>query len=91
LYYQNIRGINTKLDIFNRNIALVDFDIIILTETWLHNEVNDIELGLMPKYTVFRCDRDSVMGSIIRGGGVLIAVNNRLQCNRIPLQDNNIE
>ncbi|XP_025419025.1 uncharacterized protein LOC112689501 [Sipha flava] len=90
-YYQNIRGINTKLDVFNRNIALVDYDIIILTETWLHNEVNDIELGIIPKYTVFRCDRDSVMGCIIRGGGVLIAIKNHLQCNRIPLQNNNIE
>jgi len=75
----------------NRNIALVHYDIIILTKTWLHNEVNDIELGLIPKYTVFRCDRDSVMGCIIRGGGVLIAAKNHLQCNRIPLHNNNIQ
>ncbi|KAF0705869.1 Uncharacterized protein FWK35_00030061, partial [Aphis craccivora] len=34
-----------------------DYDIIVLSETWLRDEVNDCELGLLPKYSVFRCDR----------------------------------
>lgn len=46
------------------------------TETWLHNNVNSSELGLSD-YSVYRCDRSIVTSSLSRGGGVLIAVNNK--------------
>lgn len=90
-YYQNIRGINTKLDVFNQNITLVDYDIIVLSETWLNNEVNDSELGLLSKYTIFRCDRGSIIGNNIRGGCVLIAIKSHFHRCQLNLQNNNIE
>ncbi|KAF0746706.1 Reverse transcriptase domain-containing protein, partial [Aphis craccivora] len=34
----NVRGLNTKLDVFSRNIALANYDIIVLSETWLRHE-----------------------------------------------------
>ncbi|KAF0751548.1 Reverse transcriptase domain-containing protein, partial [Aphis craccivora] len=57
--FQNVRGLNTKLDVFSRNITLANYDIIVLTETWLRHEVSDCELGLLPNYIIFRCDRCS--------------------------------
>lgn len=91
LYYQNVRGINTKLDVFVRNVSLFDYDIIVLSETWLRQEVNDSELGLLPNYSIFRCDRCSVIENDIRGGGVLIAIKNHYHCSQITIHNNNIE
>lgn len=72
---------------------MVDYDIIVLSETWLHNGINDNELGLFPTYSVFRSDRGSTLGTNIniRGGGVVIAVKSHLHCYRIPLQNNDVE
>lgn len=54
-------------------------DIIVLTETWLSESVQNAELFFTERqYSVFRCDRSSR-----RGGGVLIAVADNLECFRI--------
>jgi len=90
-YYQNVRGINTKLDVLARNVGLVDYDIIVLSETWLRQEVNDSELVLLPNYFIFRCDRCSVNDNDIIGGGVLIAIKNHYHCSQITIHNNNIE
>lgn len=82
IYSQNTRGIKTKLDLFIQKLALSDYDIIVLTETWLSNDINDAELGLCPNYQVFGRDRCSIQDVQIRGGGVLIAVKNQFPCYR---------
>lgn len=64
--------------------TLADYDIIVFSKTWSHNAVNEAELGLSSRSTVLRCD--SCDG--VRGGGVLIAINNRFFCHRIILQNN---
>ena len=91
IYYQNVRGINTKIDVFTRNLALSDYDIFTLSETWLSNNVTDAEFGLCANYQVFRCDRCSIRGTGIRGGGVLIAVKNKFPSRRLHLNNNSIE
>lgn len=35
LYYQNVRGLNTKINQLNKHIASSTFDIFVFTETWL--------------------------------------------------------
>jgi hypothetical protein len=77
--------------LFIRNVSLCNYDIIILTETWLSTNVVDAELGLCPLYNIFRCDRCSTRGVSTRGGGVLIAVNNRFSCHRLSICDNSVE
>ncbi|KAF0721394.1 Reverse transcriptase domain-containing protein [Aphis craccivora] len=72
---------------FTRNVSLCNYDIIIITQTWLFDNVIDAELGLCPLYTIFRCDRCSTRDVIIRGGGVLIAVKSQLSYRRIPILD----
>ena len=75
--YQNVRGLNSKLTSFYNNIlALSDeFDIFVLTETWLHNDVSNAEL-FPDDFAVYRCDRNFERLGNTRGGGVLIGVNN---------------
>lgn len=79
------------MDVFSRNIALANYDIIVLTGTWLRHEVSDCELGLLPNYIIFRSDRCSVFNNVTRGGGVLIAVKNNYHCGRLTIVNNNIE
>lgn len=66
-----------------------DYDFIILSETWLYNGINENELDLIPNYSIFCYDKGSVIGTDIRGGGVLITVKSHIHCHRILLQNNN--
>jgi hypothetical protein len=67
IYYQNVRGLNTKTVNCLSAIHAQDNDIIVFTETWLSESVQDAEL-VDDRYVVFRRDRNG------RGGGVMIAV-----------------
>lgn len=73
IYYQNCRGIRTKLNTLYINILSHAYDIIILTETWLTPDISDSEF-IDSRYTVFRHDRDRAVSNKKDGGGVLIAI-----------------
>ncbi|XP_063901620.1 uncharacterized protein LOC135121244 [Zophobas morio] len=56
-YYQNVRGLNTKLKDFSLStITSLTYDIVALTETWLNDSVSDAELFDLSIYSVFRSD-----------------------------------
>ena len=55
-----------------------DYDIIIITETWLREYILNSELGLS-NFVIYRWDRPPVLGRGQRGGGVLIAVHSRFE------------
>ena len=82
MYYQNVRGLNTKLNQLTTGILLmsVEYDIIIFTETWLQNDVSNSELGLF-NYNIFRNDR--ILGDLSTGGGVIIAVHKKFNAKLI--------
>lgn len=91
--YQNIHSIKGQERIadFRSKVSLVDdFDILVLTETWLSEEIGDTELGLF-KFNVFRCDRSIFSSSKSNGGGVLIALKKNLKYTVIPIIDNSFE
>jgi len=69
-YYQNSRGLCTKQKEFFSSAASYDYDLVILTETWLKDWIFDAEY-FTNSYSVYRKDRD-----LRRGGGVLIATKN---------------
>ncbi|KAL4083887.1 hypothetical protein QTP88_029203 [Uroleucon formosanum] len=73
-----------------KSIALLNYDLIILTEIWLSRSVNDSDLGLCPHYTVFRCDRYKIHGPDIQGG-VLIAIKVQYPCHRLIIQEDLVE
>lgn len=78
IYYQNVRGLNTKIVNFYLYVCSHNFDIIVLTETWLHDGVLSSEL-FDDRYVVYRRDRyTSGFHSFKSGGGVLVAVNKKL-------------
>lgn len=84
LYYQNLRGLRTKSKRFIRNSTSCDFDIIVLTETWLNNDHFSSEY-FDHNFTIFRKDRYETGSALKRGGGVLIAVHNRFACTDVEL------
>src|SRR5436190_6446778 len=74
LYYQNVRGLNTKLTQLYLNVLPVNYDVLVFTETWLTDSIRDSEL-LDQRYNIYRTDRNRAVTGKTRGGGVLIAVN----------------
>jgi len=83
-YYQNVRGLNTKLKLLKRNVDFLDFNFLAFTETWLHNNVSSLELNLV-NYENYRCDRSLLSSPLTRGGGVLIAVKKNVSPHQLIL------
>lgn len=92
IYYQNVRGLRTKIHDLRSAILLASesYDIIVLVETWLSNDILDAELGLND-YKLFRFDRNSDTSMYIRGEGILIAVNRRLPNRAIVTSISSVE
>lgn len=69
-----------------------NYDIIVLTETWLCDGVVDSEI-FDDRYEVYRRDRDTCLtgNSKKSGGGVLIAVSNRFTSYREPSWESDCE
>jgi exonuclease III len=81
-YYQNVRGLRSKLDDVRQYLSYTDNDVICLTETWLNDSVNTLELFPI-HFNIYRKDRDLAVNSKKDGGGVLIAVRKSLISERI--------
>jgi hypothetical protein len=78
LYYQNTRGLRTKVNNFYRAVCLNDYDVICVTESWLLNSISNCEL-FDSRYSVWRRDRNYSHTGQRYGGGVLLAVKRDLQ------------
>ena len=72
MYYQNVRGLRSKINEFSTNIDLFHYDLFALTETWLHDDIFNSEL-FSPSFKVIRADRNCEATGRTRGGGVLLA------------------
>lgn len=79
VYYQNVRGLRTKTNELFAALSVCDYDIVVLTETWLNKNVLDAELT--DEYVIHRCDRSASTSQCLRGGGVLIGVKKNIRCN----------
>lgn len=82
LFYQNARGLRTKMEAFFKKVSASNYDIIVITETWL--SANQFSSEIFPKsYSVTRFDRTTSIG-----GGVLIATNSeKLKSEQISLAE----
>lgn len=89
-FYQNCRGLRSKLVNFRCYATAFDHIFIFLTETWLTNGIFDNELGLC-NYNVFRCDRFSLTSICSLGGGVLIGVRKDIPSSLITVFELNVE
>lgn len=77
LYYQNTRGLRTKVSKFFRAVCLNDYDVVCITESWLTDGISDSEL-FDSRYLVYRRDRNYSQTGQIYGGGVLLGVKREL-------------
>ncbi|XP_050663966.1 uncharacterized protein LOC126964735 [Leptidea sinapis] len=77
VYYQNVRGLRTKCLELRQSTLCNDFDIIIVTDTWLHDGIFDAEI-CDDRYDVFRADRDLASTGKSTGGGVMILTRRTL-------------
>lgn len=84
IFYQNCRGLNSKVSDFLLSVLSADYDVIAITESWLTSAINSNEL-FGDSYSVYRCDRSSLNSLKERGGGVIIAVKNNFKSDRIIL------
>jgi hypothetical protein len=82
IYYQNVRGLRSKINDFRLEILENSYPIVALTETWLNSSINNFEL-FPHHYNVLRCDRDVVQTGKSRGGGVLLAVVDSIKIQRL--------
>lgn len=83
IFYQNVRGLRTKLDLCRTTLTLKDYDLYAFTETNLTSSHFSDEIGFRKEISVHRCDRNLANTSkrshgVVRnkrgGGGVLLAV-----------------
>lgn len=65
-------------------------DITVLTETNLHEDIRNEELGFS-NYTIFRKDRSANTSHKVSGGGVLIAVLSSLKATELHSSISGIE
>lgn len=75
----------SKLHTFYLNCAICDYDLIVLTETWLNESVLNPEV-IPNVFTLYRIDRNTNNSIFSKGGGALIAVRNTLKSE--PLYEN---
>ncbi|XP_055543093.1 uncharacterized protein LOC129728666 [Wyeomyia smithii] len=87
--YQNVRGLRTKVDEFFVAVSDAQYDVIVLTDTWLNECFHSVQL-FGDAYNVYRCDRNPHSTNKKRGGGVLIAVTNRLNSQISPVRISDI-
>lgn len=87
--YQNVRGLNTKTDIFLNAVNLTsdEYEVVVLAETWINDNVYNSEL-FASDFVVYRKDRDSEATRKVKGGGVLIAVKSYYRSSKVELNFN---
>ncbi|XP_055605590.1 uncharacterized protein LOC129753768 [Uranotaenia lowii] len=90
LYYQNVRGLKSKIAECFVATSELGYEIYAFTETWLNSSVPSSQL-FCSDYNVFRCDRSNANSRRSRGGGVLIAVSTKLSSSIENLNIDSIE
>ncbi|KAL1448656.1 hypothetical protein WDU94_014028 [Cyamophila willieti] len=84
VYYQNTRGLRTKLHKMTTGLPAHESDIYFLAETWLNDSVNSAELGFL-HHSVYRTDRSPDNSIYKEGGGVLIAVKKNIPSYQVSV------
>ncbi|XP_053691609.1 uncharacterized protein LOC128740122 [Sabethes cyaneus] len=78
LYYQNTRGLRSKVAEFSIAASASLYDCIVLTESWLDPQICSSQL-FGSEYNVFRTDRCLANSNKSSGGGVVVAVRSSFQ------------
>ncbi|XP_057327694.1 uncharacterized protein LOC130669047 [Microplitis mediator] len=90
VYYQNTRGLRTRLKNFPVSSACCHYDVLCIMESWLHSSISDGEI-VDNTYRIFRKYRDSDTSNFVRGGGVFIAVKHNITAEPIAIINAGLE
>lgn len=66
------------------------YDIIVLVETNLNDDISDSELGL-DNFSVYRCDRSDLTSAKSSGGGVILAVKSSISSRQLHIEEKSVE
>lgn len=86
IFYCNARSVNNKTDDLLPNTRSNEYSLIAITESWLKPCQNDAEF-IDKKYKVFRTDRTDTQIEKEVGGGVLIAIKNEIDSERLVTEE----
>lgn len=91
-FYQNCRRLNTKLTNLKCQfkISSVNYVFIVLSKTWLYENISNSELDLV-NYDIFRYDRCISNSNCSRGGAVLIGIRKKFSSCSIIVSQLNVE
>ena len=82
----NVCHITNKVDELSAVVSIYDPSVVMITESWLSDDIGDSSVKIGNKYNIFRRDRKSP------GGGVIAYVNNCLPAERMThLEEENKE
>lgn len=70
MYYQNVRGLRTKLFNLRTNFILSSYDAYILIETWLSDDISNAELRF-DGYLICKCDRNVHTSNCVFEGSLI--------------------
>lgn len=85
IFYQNVRGLRTKLDNFRNNITLFNADLYGITESSCNESIQDAEI--IPRgYKILRCDRADGR----KQGGALLVASQRFEIRAVTMLDASI-
>lgn len=62
--YQNVRGLKTKLRTWQNNLHALEHDLVVVTESFLDNSVEDSEVAC-GEWKVLRRDRKTPCGGVL--------------------------
>jgi hypothetical protein len=83
----NIRDLMSKSKLNDIKVLLGrdNYDIFMISETWLWNTISDLEINI-EGYKMIRCDRPNIKTYNKRGGGVIVYIKNEYE---VELKDHN--
>lgn len=91
IFYHNCSGLRTKIKNLYIDIKSCNYNLIILTETWLNDSFKNEEI-FDNDWLVYRKDRNYEQTNTSRGGGVLIAIRNNIASDIVEVNfDSNSE
>jgi len=88
-FYQNCRGLKTKITNFKRDVWSFNYIFIVLIETWLTVNSSNSKLDLL-NYNSFRYDRRICTSNFSCGEGGLIGVRKDISACSIAITEINI-
>lgn len=86
IFHENVRSVMNKKTEILLSTRDLEYDCISINETWLHPSHNNSEF-INDKYNVFRKDRKFSDIKAKKGGGVLLAVHKKYDCELVTLPE----